>query len=191
MPFYDVPFDTEEEAKDVDIVEELYNKDTFLAKEIDSVSANYFVGLVKKNKEKQKQYEEQAKEMKEDFAFKVDSWLRKRQQALDYSNQMLLAKLEAFYQQNQSGNGKPISLPEGNIGFYKTQEKYDFDTNEKEIINILTGKDELTQYLNFKPSIRKKELKKVCSVHDGNVYVGDTVLPEVTYTPATTEFKVR
>lgn len=193
MPFYDddVPFDTEEAKEDADVVTELYETDTFQpGKELDVTTANYFVGLIKKNQEKSKQYEDQAKEMKEDFKFKVDNWLRKRQRALEYSNQMLLMKLEGFYQKNQPSNGKPISLPEGNVGFYKVREKYDFDTNEKEIVDKLE-KNGLEKYLSYKPSIKKKDLKEACSFHDGNVYIGDTMLPEASYTPGTTEFKVR
>ena len=190
--YSDVPFDVEDPKEDADITEELYSENDEKTGPIDTVTANYYVGLIKKNKEKEALYKEQAKQMLEDFKYRVDNWLRTRQNSLDYSTQFYLGKLEAYYRENQPANGKSLSLPEGNIGFYAVQPKFDFDSNKKDIIKILEETPGLKQYLRYSPEINKNDLKKAVSVgDDGQIYIGKTLLPNVGYIPKTTEFKIR
>ena len=189
--FNDVPFDVEEYSEDADSVMDLYKESEEQTGPIDTVTANYYVGIVRKNKEKEAEYKEQAKAMLEDFKYKVDAWLRKRQTTLDYSTQLCLAKLEEYYRANQPANGKSISLPEGHIGFYSVAEKYSFDENADMILKTLEDTEGLKQFVRYTPSINKVALKKACSFHDGQVFVGETLIPGATYTPKTTEFKAR
>ena len=187
----DVPFDVNEYQEDADITEELYKEDVAEGP-IDMVTANYYVGLVKKNKAKEAEYKEQAKQMLEDFKYKIDRWLTTRQRALDFSTQYYLSKLEAFDRENQPANGKSLSLPEGNIGFYSVAAKFDFDSNKEQIIKILEANPDLKRYLRYTPAINKTDLKKAISVSDeGQVYIGETLLPNVGYEPKTVEFKTR
>lgn len=189
--YSDIPFDVNAE-EDADIGEELYSQGDKTGP-IDMITANYYVGLIKKNKVKAEEYAEKAKDMKNDFSFRVDNWLRGRLNALDYSNEFYLSKLQEYFNQNPpEGNKKTISLPEGNIGFYAVREKFDFDTNEKEIIAMLESNPDLQKkYLKYKPSIDRMALRKACLPEDGKVTVEGKVLPGVSYTPATTEFKTR
>lgn len=187
---FEVPFDTEEFKEDADILSELYDDGPHEGL-INEVTANYYVGIVKQNKEKEAVYKEQAKNMIDDFTVKVQGWLAKRQRALDYSTQMCLGKLEAFYRANQPANGKSISLPEGHIGFYKVKEKYDFDTNKNDVIKILSDTPELNKFLRYTPAVDKINIRKACSFKDGIVYVDQTPLPGVTYTPETQEFRAK
>lgn len=189
--FADVPFDVEEPKEDLDIESELFEDNSHMEGPIDVVTANYYVGLVKKNKQKENAYKEQAKAMKEDFNYRVDNWLRTRQQALEFSTQYYLGKLEAYYRDNQPANGKSLSLPEGHIGFYEVKEKFDFDANKDEIIKTLENTPGMKQYVRYTPAINKTDLRKACSVVDGEVYVGKTLLPGANYTPPSTEFKAR
>ena len=190
--YSDIPFDVNTE-EDEDIGEELYAANSGKTGPIDMITANYYVGLVKKNKAKAEEYEEKAKEMKDDFGFRVDKWLRGRLDSLDYSNAFYLGKLEEYFNQNPpEGDKKSISLPEGHIGFYKNREKYDFDTNEKEVIAMLESDPELkSHYLKYTPSTDKITLIKACSFNHGKVMVNGKEIPGAKYTPATTEFKAR
>lgn len=185
----DVPFDVFDEYDD-DLLTQLYQPEDKPGM-VDTATANFYVGIVKRNKEKEVQYEEQAKQMIDLFKVRVENWLAQRKRSLDYSTQHCMDKLRVYWDNNLPSTGKSISLPEGNIGFYKVPEKYDFDSHKDEIIKALEESEETKQYIRYTPAVNKKDIKKACSYHDGSVYIGDQKLPLVGYTPATQEFKVR
>ena len=191
--YEDVPFDV---FDDPDACEDpfaaLYREGS-QDRPIDAATANYYVGRIKQNKAKLKQYEEQAKEMKDDFKVRVDTWLQTRQKSLDFDIQHCMDMLEMYYEQNKPDNGKPISLPEGNVGMYSVPAKYDFDTHEKQILEILRNNPGMQQYVRTKEEIDKVKIKKDITIVDGEVCVGEQKipLPEIGYTPKTTAFNIR
>ena len=188
----DVPFDVFDDFDvDREIVDLLYKEGADGRNHLDAVSANYYLGRVKQNKEKLKRYEDQAKQIKDDFKVRVDNWLQSRKNALEFDTQHCLDALELYYESNKPINGKPLSLPEGNIGMYSVTAKYDFDSCKEEILKFLQDHPELQQYVRNKPEINKEELKKACVVKDGRVYVGEIEIPKAGYTPKTSKFSFR
>lgn len=190
----DVPFDVfDEEDPDSERItwESLYKEGSGTQPPIDAVSANYYLGRIKQNKEKMKSYEEQAKQMKDDFIVRVEQWLDTRRSSLDYDTQHCMDMLEIYYERNKPANGKPISLPEGNIGIYATRENFDFDTNADKILPLLEKDDALKEFIRYKPSINKMEIKKACAVKDGIVYIHGKKMPLVGYTPKGKAFSIR
>ena len=173
-----------------DIWGELYKEGAENREHLDAATANYYLGRIKQNKAKMDTYKNQAKEMKDDFKVRVESWLQSRQDALDYDTQQCMAMLEAYWETNKPDNGKSISLPEGNIGMYAVQAKYDVDTQKDEIIKYLQD-HKLTQFIRNKPELDKTELKKALSVVDGKLYLEGVELPNVPFTPKTKAFGVR
>ena len=188
--YEDVPFDVFDDPDRIEDPFAALYKEGSQDRPVDAATANYYVGRIKQNKAKLKQYEEQAKEMKDNFKVRVDTWLQTRQKSLDFDTQHCMDMLEMYYEQNKPANGKPISLPEGNIGMYAVSEKYDFDSCKDDVIRCLVDAGML-RFIRTKPEINKTELKKACSVKDGKVYVEDVELPKVSYTPKTTAFNVR
>ena len=188
----DVPFDVFE---DPDIIEDpwesLYKEGSAGRDHLDAAAANYYLGRIKQNNARLKQYEEQAKQMKDDFKVRVDTWLQSRESSLDFDNQHCMEMLEAYYEANKLPGKKTLSLPEGNIGIYAAPAKYDFDTGKEEILQFLQDHEELQQYIRNKPEINKTELKKACVVKDDRIFVGELELPKVGYTPKTDAFGVR
>ena len=193
--FDDVPFDVTEEDPDYceEVLDRIYKEgsETGDHKNINAVSANYYLARIKKNKEKAAQYAEQAKQMKDDFKVRVDNWLASRQHALDYDTQYCMDVLELYYEENKPANGKSISLPEGNIGMYTVQAKYDFDTGKEDILKFLEQYPGLHRFIRNKPEINKSDLKKACTVEDGKLYIDGYEIPKAGFTPKTTEFGVR
>lgn len=188
----DVPFDVYDDPdSDASTWETLFKEGSEGHRPVDAATANYYLGRIKQNKEKLRQYESQAKEMKDDFKVRVDGWLQSRQSALEYDNQHCLEILEMYFEDNKPARGKTISLPEGNIGLYATPEKYDFDTHKEDVLRYLQDHPELQKYIRNKPEINRSELKKACSFRDGKIYVGDLELPNVTYSPKTDQFSIR
>ena len=195
MGFDDVPFDVFEEDPDLnkEAWDQIFKEGSEAGEgsEITASSANYYLGRIKKNKEKLSQYTEQAKQMKDDFKVRVEAWLQSRQKALDYDTQHCMDMLEMYYEKNKTADGKSISLPEGNIGMYSVRAKYDFDTAKEEILKFLQEHPELQQFIRNKPEINKSILQKACVVADGKLYVDGYEIPHAGYTPKTTEFGIR
>ena len=187
----DVPFDVFDDSDMNENPWESLYKEGSRDRPVDAVTANYYLGRIKQNKEKIKQYETQAKQMKDDFKVRVDTWLQNRQNSLNFDIQHCMEMLELYFEQNRPVKGKTLSLPEGNIGMYSVPAKYDFDTNGKEILNILQTNPELQKYVRIKPEINVAELKKACTVKDDKVYVGELELPNVGYVPKTDVFNIR
>lgn len=191
--YEDIPFDVfEDPDMNEDPFASLY-KEGSQGRPIDATTANYYVGRIKQDKEKMKQYDEQAKQMKDDFKVRVDTWLQSRQKTLDADIQHCMDMLEIYYAQNPPANGKSISLPEGNIGMYAVSAKYDFDTKEKQILDILRTNPELQQYVRTKEEIDRARIRKDITIVDGEVCVGEHKIPfpEIGYTPKTTAFGIR
>ena len=188
----DVPFDV---FDDPDITEDpwesLYKEGSTGRDHLDAAAANYYIGRIKQNKVRLKQYEEQAKQMKDDFKVRVDTWLQSRQSSLDFDNQRCMEMLEAYYESNKQPGKKTLSLPEGNIGLYSAPAKYDFNTNGEEILRILQADPALHKYVRTKAEINVAELKKACAVKDDKVFIGELELPDVGYIPKTDAFGVR
>jgi len=181
------PLDLDDIDSNADAWEKIFRDGSDHREHLDSASANYYVGRLKKNKEKAEAYEQQAKEMIDDFKVRVQNWLKTRQEALEYDNKHCMEMLEAFYESHKPENGKPISLPEGNVGFYTAREKYDFDTNEKEIIKLLEEDPDMKQFLRYKPEINRIEFKKACTVDGDQVYLHGKKVP-VAFTPKSKVF---
>ena len=187
----DIPFDVYDDPDvEKDILSELYKVDHEPGP-ISAVSANYYLGRIKQNREKMTKYKEQAKQISDDFKARIETWLQSRQKTLDFDTQHCMDMLEAYYEQNKPANGKSLSLPEGNIGMYSVAAKYDFDTCKDDVLKFLQDHEELQKYIRNKPEINKAELKKACSVVDGKIYVGDLELPKVGFIPKTSEFGIR
>ena len=188
--FEDVPFDVIDPDMNKEAWDVLFQKGSENQKSLNASAANYYLGRIKQNKEKAEQYKSQAKEMKDDFKVRVDTWLQSRQNALDYDTQHCLEMLEAYYENHKPANGKSISLPEGNIGMYAVAAKYDFDTYKDKIVKFLQ-EHQLTQYIRNKPEVNKTEIKKAVQEVDGKLYINGIELPDVPYTPKTTAFGIR
>ena len=191
--FDDVPFDV---FDDPDITEDPWGtlyKEGSQDKPVDAATANYYVGRIKQNRAKMDEYKEQARQMKDDFKVRVDTWLQSRQKSLDYDTQHCMDMLEMYYEQNKPANGKSISLPEGNIGMYTVPAKYDFDTQEKQILAILSSNPGLQQYIRTKEEIDRVKIRKDITIVDDEVCIGEhkIPLPEIGYTPKSTAFGIR
>lgn len=183
------PFEVMDPDSQSDMWSKIFKEGADGRDHLDAASANYYVGRIKQNKQKAKQYEEQAKEMKDDFKTRVDSWLKSRQDALDYDTQHCMEMLEMYYEANKPANGKSISLPEGNIGMYSVPAKYDFDSKKEEILQYLQD-HQLFQFIRNKLEIDKAGIKKAIREENGKLYIGDIELP-VAYIPKTTAFNIR
>lgn len=188
--FEDIPFDVMDPDDNKEAWALMYQEGSEGQNNLNASAANYYLGRIKQNKEKAEQYKNQAKEMKDDFKVRVDTWLQSRQNALDYDTQHCLEMLEAYYEAHKPANGKSISLPEGNIGMYTVSAKYDFDTYKDKVVKFLQ-EHQLTQYIRNKPEVNKTEIKKAVREVDGKLYVDGIELSDVPYTPKTTAFGIR
>ena len=188
----DIPFDVFEEDPDSgkETWETLFKEGSATCPPVDAATANYYLGRIKQDKEKMERYKEQAKQMKDDFKIRVDTWLQSRQSSLDYDIQHCLDMLEIYYEAHKPADGKSISLPEGNIGLYSVSEKYDFDSHEKDVIKYLQD-HQLSKYLRIKPEIDKKEIKKAITFDGEKLWIEGIELPNVPYTPKTKVFGIR
>ena len=195
MGFDDVPFDVFEDDPDCsqEAMDRLYKEgaEANNNSDISVVDANYYLGRIKQNKEKAARYKDQAKQMKDDFNVRVDAWFQSRQKALDYDTQYCMDVLELYYEKNKPEDGKSLSLPEGNIGMYTVQAKYDFDTAKDVILKFLQDHPGLQKYVRFKPEINKTELKNACTVENGKLFIDDLEIPNASYTPKTKTFGIR
>ena len=188
----DIPFDVFEEDPDSgqETWETLFKEGSANCPPTDATTANYYLGRIKQNREKMERYKEQAKQMKNDFKVRVETWLQSRQNSLDYDTQHCMEMLEMYYAANKPADGKSISLPEGNIGMYSVPEKYDFESYEKDVIKYLQD-NQLSKYLRLKPEIDKKEIKKAITYDGEKLWIDGIELPNVPYTPKTKAFGIR
>lgn len=189
----DVPFDVFEEDPDSgrDLWESLYKEGSSGPGVPDAASANYYLGRIKQNRKKLESYEEQAKQMKADFNARIETWLKARTSSLDYDTQHCMDMLEMYYEHNKPANGKSISLPEGSIGNYTVQAKYDFDSCKQDVLDILQQNEALHKYIRVKSEIDRTKIKKALTEKDGKLFVDGVELPMVPFTSKTTAFGIR
>ena len=166
----------------------------------DDVTANYYVARVKKNKDIKAMYEAKAKRILDDYELKVKLWLEKHVNSIDKDSERCLSLLEDYYKNvNGDDQSKKIRLPDGNIGFYKTQASISVDREDISfILETLRSlqKDkglDIDKYIKIKEDLNLKELKKDGEIDDTSsaFKLEGIVLDSVKTKPSSLKFNIR
>lgn len=152
-------------------------------------SADYYLNRLKLNKKKIEEIDFKAKMYKAEYEAKIEAWQKRRsnlyQRDIDHCSEIL----EAYFNKVEIDPAKKVSLPSGTIGFYKTREKINYD--EALLTKYLLEHENFQKYISVKPSINKNLLKKEATYVDGQMQIGNVVLPGVSITEAVTKFGVK
>lgn len=166
----------------------------------DDVTANYYVARVKKNKDIKAMYEAKAKRILDDYELKVKLWLEKHVNSIDKDSERCLSLLEDYYKNvNGDDQSKKIRLPDGNIGFYKTQASISVDREDISfVLETLRSlqKDkglDVDKYIKIKEDLNLKELKKDGEIDDTSsaFKLEGIVLDSVKTKPSSLKFNIR
>lgn len=151
--------------------------------------ANYIVGKIKKLQEQKTEVEDVAKRALSQYKDKVEMFLAKEQDSLDYQIERLQDILQPYIiDQLENSSKKSIRFIEGTAGFRKQSNliEHDDEKLEQEVKGIDDNK-----YFKTTVKFSWSELKKDLKFKDGKVYLGDQVLEGVSYEEQSDQFYVK
>lgn len=165
--------------------------------EISDNTANYLIYRYNRNVAKQEEYAEKAKAILEDYKTKVMAWLETRQAALNYDNDNCIRRLQEYYEHNAANNSEKLKLPAGTIGYYKKARS--IKINNAELSSYYDSLKDEAEKAAFKRFLKPKtafdltKLKAACTVDEerNELVLDGFSVPGSSFTPGTTEFKVR
>ena len=158
-------------------------------------SANYYIGLVKANREEMKKITVRAKEIVDDYKFRTELWRDRQIETLENQNNYILQMLKSYYDANGDGKSK-LKFPNGNIGNYAVRESIKWD-DEKALVDFIREEKKKSplgfqNVLKLEYKLNKDELKsKIKFTEDGKAIPEGVELPYITHTEKSEEFNVR
>ena len=158
-------------------------------------SANYYIGIIKANREEMKKITTRAKEIVDDYKFRTELWRDKQIEILENQNNYILQMLKSYYDANGDGKSK-LKFPNGNIGNYAIRESIKYD-DEKALVDFIREEKKKSplgfqNILKLEYKLNKDELKsKITFTEDGKAILEGVELPFVTHTEKSEAFNVR
>lgn len=158
-------------------------------------SANYYIGIIKANREEMKKITARAKEIVEDYKFRTELWRDKQIETLENQNNYILQMLKSFYDVNGDGKSK-LKFPNGNIGNYAVRESIKYD-DEKALVDFILEEKKKSplgfqNILKREYKLNKDELKsQIQFTEDGKAMLEGIELPFITHTEKSEAFNVR
>lgn len=182
-------FMEEETVKELKIEEEKMANKTFVIETKEQ--ANFFIKQVLDAKAQIAEVQATSKRMLESEKSKIERWEQKEVNKIQNSIEYMSGLLQNFAEgelEKSNGKKKSVSLPNGSIGFRAQQPKYEYD--DTTILKYLqdNGRED---FINYKPSVSHSELKKNGTVKEGQLYLGNEVVPGVTVIPQDPKFEVK
>lgn len=179
-------FIDEEEVKELEL--DKAEEETFVIK--DANQANYFAKRLNEIRAEMKKIDDAAKEQIERYTAKVTQWQEKSLSPLQYNEQFIVNLLEKYAKQQLDGSSKKsLKLIEGTLQFRKQQDKYDY--NDEILLAALQAKPEFAKFIDYKPSIKKADLKKVGEEKNGQLFINNEAIPGIVITPQDEKFEVK
>lgn len=178
------------------LIDDEIKREALEATSISSVSsANYYIGLIKTNREEMKNITARAKEIIEDYKFRTELWRDKQIEILENQNNYILQMLKSYYEANGDGKNK-LKFPNGNIGNYAVRESIKWD-DEKALVDFIRKEKKKSplgfqNILKLEYKLNKDEIKsKVQFTEDGKAILEGVELPFITHTEKSEAFNVR
>jgi phage host-nuclease inhibitor protein Gam len=153
--------------------------------------ANFFIKQVLDAKAQIEEIKTTGNDMLTREQSKIERWMEKEINKVQNSIEYMAGLLQSFVEEElakTNGKKKSVSLPNGSVGFRTQQPKYEYD--DKVLLPYLqdNGREDL---INYKPSVSHSELKKRGTVKEGQLYLGNEVVPGVTVIPQDPKFEVK
>lgn len=158
-------------------------------------SANYYIGLIKANREEMKNVTNRAKEIIDDYKFRTELWRDKQIELLENQNNFYLEQLKAYYVANGDPK-KRMKFPNGNIGNYAVRENIKWN-DEKALVEYIQEQKKKSplgfqNMLKIEYKLNKDEIKsRLVFTNDGKATLDNVELPFVTHTEKREEFNVK
>lgn len=150
--------------------------------------ANDFIGKFKYNEALKTELSLRAKEIIENYKYKVDLWLQKQLDTLDNENARIQGMVAEYYSNNpdvQSGKKDKIKFVNGNVGMYTVQrDGYDW-ADDKALLQFIQDTRKanplvLGGIVKLEPKLDKTAIKEKANINDeGNIMVDGVELPYV------------
>ena len=152
------------------------------------MQANYFIRKVKElRKEKEQIFETAERELRR-YEVKIEKWKKMMLSPLENKEKFFLQLLQQYAEEQLMGTGKKsMKLIEGTLGFCKKPDKYEYD--EKTLLAYL--KEKYPDFVRYKASVDKTELKKAAEAKDGKLYLDGEEVPGVAVIPQEIGFDVK
>lgn len=174
--------EVEVEENNIDVTKEGFSIETM-------EQANYITRKLKEAREEKAELIEVAKDAIAKYEAKIERWKEATMSPLENQEQRYLSLLEVFATNKLEGsNKKSLKLIEGTLAFRKQQDKYEYEDN---VLLAYLEENYKKEYVNYKPSSNKAELKKAGKAKDGKFYLGDVEIPGITVTPQDQKFEVK
>lgn len=189
--FYDDLYNeiTEEEVKELRI-----DLDNEQFKIVSKDQANFFLRQITELTKQKEEINENCDTMIESYMGKVNKFREKETTSIDRSISYFTTLLEAYAEEflsEEKGKKKSIKLPFGTLQFKKTQASFNYG-EEKNVLNFLKTAPNMEKYVatTVKESIDKKKLKADATIVDGQLYIGETKIPEIEVNPPKEKFSI-
>lgn len=156
--------------------------------------ADRLIGIIKKNKEEAKVIEQRAKEVIDNYKYKVGLWKEKSLETLENQNKYMMKMLTDYYMKYSDGKTK-MRFPNGNLGFYAVREKIEWE-DEKSLISYIEEAikidSSLSGLLRMKPELNKEEIKANMKFNnEGQAVINGIVLPHISHVEKHNEVNVK
>jgi hypothetical protein len=153
--------------------------------------ANFYVKKLQEAREQALHINETANAEIERNTGIVNRWREQQLATIEGQLTYLTGMLETYAQSElQDSSKKSIKLPHGTLQFRKQQDKFEYDDNA--LLEFLEANPSLKEkYVQYKPSAKKAELKKIGEVKNGTLVVENVALPGITVTKQEAKFEVK
>lgn len=152
------------------------------------MQANYFIRKVKELRKEKEQILETAERELRRYEAKIEKWKEMMLSPLENKEKFFLQLLQQYAEEQLMGTGKKsMKLIEGTLGFRKKPDKYEYD--EETLLAYL--KEKYPDFVRYKASVDKTELKKAAEAKDGKLYLNGEEVPGVAVIPQEIGFDVK
>ena len=144
----------------------------------DPTTADYVIGLLKRNREEQKNISDTAQKVIDSYTNKVQAFRDKKLSGLQYQEQIYVDQLSSYLQEHMPKNKKSIAFVNGTIGFRKQAPKVSY-MDEQKVLDTLR-KEHLADLISIKESLNKMVIKKNIELDvDGTPMIHGVRIPEI------------
>ena len=144
-------------------------------------SADFYFGKIKELTEQIEQINKTADEEISRLSDKVEKWRESKIKPLQSYLDYIKTGLEDYLRREYEASGqktKKIKLFNGEIKFAKQQAEYKYD--EESIMSYLLNNETLSQrFLDYKPQLRKKDLKAAGDVIGTSLFIDGQEVPGI------------
>lgn len=154
--------------------------------------ANYFVKKILEIRSQQNEINKLADNEIKKTTTRVNQWRESEIEKTQQDEEYIMGLLRTFAEKEivNVKKGKTIKLPFGSLSFKKQQPKYEYD--DKKLLEVLESADDLKkQFVEYKSSAKKQELKKAGVVIENKLYINNKVIDGVTITPQDEKFEIK